>query len=74
MIFLTLSAYPDFITIFWCHDFFGIPPLMLILLFFYKDAIMTICKMRVKPFDVMIINRFSNMTSVDGATQLVDVC
>ena len=33
---------------------------------------MTICKMRVKPFDVMIENRMTNMTSVDYATQLVD--
>ena len=33
---------------------------------------MTICKIRVKPFDVMIMNRIANMTSVDCATQLVD--
>ena len=30
--------------------------------------------MQVKPFDVMIINRIANMTSVDGATHLVDEC
>ena len=29
-------------------------------------------KTRFKPFDVMIINRIANMTSVDCATQLVD--
>ena len=28
----------------------------------------------VKPFDVMIINRIANMTSVGRATQLVDEC
>ena len=33
---------------------------------------MTICKTRVKPFDVVIKNRKANMTSVDWATQLVD--
>ena len=33
---------------------------------------MTICKTRVKPFDVLIKNRMANMTSVDCATQLVD--
>ena len=33
---------------------------------------MTTCKTRVKPFDVMILNRNANMTSVDRATQLVD--
>ena len=33
-----------------------------------------ICKMRVKPFDVSIINRITNMTSVGCATQLVDEC
>ena len=33
---------------------------------------MTICKTRVKPFDVMIKNRMENMTLVDCATQLVD--
>ena len=33
---------------------------------------MTISKMRVESFDVMIINRIANMTSVDCATQLVD--
>ena len=33
---------------------------------------MMICKTRVKPFDVLIKNRMANMTSVDGATQLVD--
>ena len=33
-----------------------------------------ICKMRVKPFDVLIINRIANMTSVDCATHLADVC
>ena len=27
---------------------------------------------RVKPFDVLIINRNAKMTSVDGTTQLVD--
>ena len=31
-----------------------------------------IYKMRVKPFDVLIINRIANMTSVDCTTQLVD--
>ena len=30
--------------------------------------------MWVKPFDVMIINRIANMTSVDCDTQLVDEC
>ena len=30
--------------------------------------------MRVKPFDVLIIYRIANMTSVDRATQLVDEC
>ena len=35
---------------------------------------MMICKTWVKPFDVMIINRIPNMTSVDSATQLVDEC
>ena len=33
---------------------------------------MMICKIRVKPFDVLIKNRMANMTSVDRATQLVD--
>ena len=41
----------------------------------YKnDAMMMIYKMRVKPFDVSIINRIANMTSVDCATQLIDEC
>ena len=31
-----------------------------------------IYEIRVNPFDVMIINRIANMTSVDGATQLVE--
>ena len=31
-----------------------------------------ICKTQVKPFDVLIINRIANMTSVHCATQLVD--
>ena len=31
-----------------------------------------ICIMRVSPFDVLIINGIANLTSVDGATQLVD--
>ena len=35
---------------------------------------MMICKTRVKPFDVLIKNRMTMMTSVDGATQLVDEC
>ena len=30
--------------------------------------------MRVKPFDVLIMNRTANMTSADGATQLADEC
>ena len=30
------------------------------------------CKTRVKPFDVLIINRIAGMTSVDCALQLVD--
>ena len=29
---------------------------------------------RVKPFDVLIIKRIENMTSVDCAAQLVDEC
>ena len=29
---------------------------------------------RVKPFDVLIIHRIANMTSVDRATQLFDEC
>ena len=33
---------------------------------------MTICKTRVKPFDVLIKNKMANMTSVDCATQMVD--
>ena len=33
---------------------------------------MTICKTRVKTFDVLIKNGMANMTSVDCATQLVD--
>ena len=33
---------------------------------------MMICKARVKPFDVLIKSRMTNMTSVDRATQLVD--
>ena len=32
------------------------------------------CKTRVKPFDVMIKNRMTIMTSTDRATQLVDEC
>ena len=35
---------------------------------------MMICKMRDKPFDVLIKNRNANMTSVGCATQLVDEC
>ena len=35
---------------------------------------MTICKTRVKPFDVLIENRMANMTSIDCVTQLVDEC
>ena len=35
---------------------------------------MMIYEIRVKPFDVMIINRIANMTSVDGVTQLVEEC
>ena len=35
---------------------------------------MMICKTRVKPFDVLIKNRMSIMTSVDRATQLVHEC
>ena len=34
---------------------------------------MMIYKMRLKPF-VLVINRFANMTSADGATQLADEC
>ena len=33
---------------------------------------MMMCKTRVKPFDVLIINRIASMTSGDCATQLVD--
>ena len=33
---------------------------------------MMICGMQVKTFDVLIINRIVNLTSVDCATQLVD--
>ena len=33
---------------------------------------MMICKTRDKPFDMLIKNRMTIMTSVDGATQLVD--
>ena len=33
-----------------------------------------ICKPRVKPFDVLIKNKMTIMTSVDRATQLVDEC
>ena len=32
------------------------------------------CKIRVKPFDVLIKNKMTIMTSADGATQLVDEC
>ena len=32
------------------------------------------CEMRVKPFDVLIIDRIARVTSVDCATQLVDEC
>ena len=35
---------------------------------------MIICKIRVEPFDVSIQNRMANVTSVDGATHLVDEC
>ena len=35
---------------------------------------MTICKMRVKPFVVLIKNSMGNMTSVDCATQKADEC
>ena len=35
---------------------------------------MVICKTRVKPFDVLIINRIGSMTSGDCAIQLVDEC
>ena len=37
-----------------------------------NDAMMMMNKMRVKPFDASIINRFA--TSVDCATQLIDEC
>ena len=33
-----------------------------------------IYELQVKPFDVLIINRIANMTSVDRATQLGDEC
>ena len=33
---------------------------------------MTICKIWVKPFDVLMKNRLANMTSVGCATQLID--
>ena len=33
---------------------------------------MMICKIRVKPFDILIIIRIASLTSVDCATQLVD--
>ena len=33
-----------------------------------------IYEIRVKPFDVLIISRRANMTSVDCDTQLVDEC
>ena len=36
-----------------------------------SDAIMMIYEIWIRPLDVMIINRIANMTSVDGATQLV---
>ena len=32
------------------------------------------CKILVKPFDVLIKNRMTIMTSADRATQLVDEC
>ena len=35
---------------------------------------MMICKTRVERFDVLIKKRMTTMTSVDGATQLVDQC
>ena len=35
---------------------------------------MMICKTRVKHFDLLIKNRMTIMTSVGGATQLVDEC
>ena len=35
---------------------------------------MTICKTRVKPFDVLIKNKMAIMTSVDRAIQMVDEC
>ena len=40
--------------------------------FFLNDAMMMICKMWVKPFDVLMIRIIANMTSVGCATQLVD--
>ena len=35
---------------------------------------MMIYKLRVKPFDVLVINRIPKMTSAVCATQLVDKC
>ena len=49
--------------------------LMFVLLLFLKsDVLMMMCKTRVEPFDVLIINTIADQTSVDRATQLVDEC
>ena len=63
-----------FIQSFNCHDFSTSPLLLFFCCFFKNDATMTICKIRGKPFDVLIKNRSANMTSVDWATRLINEC
>ena len=72
MIFLTFTIYPVSITIFCWSWFCGIYSLMLILLFFKGDVIMTIYVIRINPFDVLFINRIDRMTSTVRSTQLVE--
>ena len=74
MIFLTFTIYPDSITIFLIVMIFWYFSFEVCFVIIKSDVVMMICKTRVKPFDVLIQNRMTIMTSVDRATQLVDEC
>ena len=64
-----------FISIFCSSWFFGIFPLWcLFCCYFQNYVMMTICKMRDKPYDTLTNNRTANMTSMVWATRLVNEC
>ena len=64
-------SYPYFVF----HDFLASPIIDVHFFCAVKiDVMMTICKTRDKPLDVVTKNRVVDMTSVDWATPLVNEC